>query len=190
MTGAVAVPSFDFIAADNKSQGEPGYWGFFQQEETRRTKRLPATSLRVGSGSSLFRREHEEVLMRQERVFFAQFKPIGVHLLDEILAGDFHLHGRAERQFFFMKVDHDDLAAGFEHLLHRRKILGLVLDVVPDVADEKAIDRSIRQQWVVGIGEDRDDIRGLRLADAPGDVAHHVGAHIDGVDFAFVADVM
>ena len=60
--------------------------------------------------------------------------------------------------------------------------------MVPDVADENAIDRSVRQQRVVQVGQDRDDVGRVGFAYAPVDVADHVGADVDGVDFALVAD--
>ena len=51
-------------------------------------------------------------------MLFAETEAVGLHLFDQVLAGDFYLHGWAEGEFFFVKVDHDDLAAGLEHLLH------------------------------------------------------------------------
>ena len=60
--------------------------------------------------------------------------------------------------------------------------------MVPRVAEEKAVHRSIRQQWIVRVGKDRDDVRCFRFADAAVDVQDHIGADVDSVDFAFVAD--
>jgi len=86
-------------------------------------------------------------------VVFRKAKSVPLHLLDQILAGDFHFHRRSDRKFFFVKVAHDDLAAGFQHLFYEREIFGLIVDVVPGVAEEEAIDGSLRQQRVIGIGK-------------------------------------
>ena len=79
-------------------------------------------------------------------MFFREPQSVSLHLFDQIFAGDFHLHRRADGKFFLMKVDHDDLAAGFEHFFHERELLGLIIDVVPGVAEEKAIDGSVQKQ--------------------------------------------
>ena len=102
----------------------------------------------------------------------------------------FICRGGPKGSSFFVEVDHDDLAAGFEHLFHQREIFRLILDMVPDVADEEAIDRLVRQQRIVQVGEDGDDVGRFGFADAPVDVADHVGADVDGEDFAFIADMM
>ena len=60
--------------------------------------------------------------------------------------------------------------------------------MVPDIADENAIHRSVRQKRVVGLGQDRDDVGRVGFAYAPVDMANHIGTDVDGVDFALGAD--
>ena len=48
----------------------------------------------------------------------------------------------------------------------------------------------VRQQRIVRVGEDGDDVGRFGFADAPVDMADHVGADVDGVDFALAADMM
>ncbi len=62
-------------------------------------------------------------------MFFREPESVSLHLFDQIFAGDFHLHRRADGKFFFMKVDHDNLAAGFQHLFMSERF-GLIIDVV------------------------------------------------------------
>ena len=75
---------------------------------------------------------------------FRKAKSVPLHLLDQILTGDFHFHWGADGKFFLVKVDHDDLAAGFQHLFYEREILGLI--VLPEAAGHQ--DRQeLKQHW-------------------------------------------
>ena len=94
---------------------------------------------------------------------------------------------RADRQVALLEVDVDDLAAGLEHPLQEAEVLRLVLDVVPGVDDHEAVDRGVRQQRVVGVREDGDDVANAGVAQPAVEVADHVRADVHGVDAARVA---
>src|SRR5690242_18236198 len=83
-------------------------------------------SLRTPIPRLLLRGEHEEILIRQKRMLARQAKAVVVHLTDQIFTGDFHSERRADGQFFFVKVDHDDLAARLQKFFYLGKILRLI----------------------------------------------------------------
>ena len=60
---------------------------------------------------------------------------------------------------------------GFNIRFINERYFGLVLDVMPGFAEEKATHRSIRKQRIVRIGENGDDIGRFQLADAAVDDA-------------------
>ena len=94
------------------------------------------------------RREHQKILMRQKSMLLGEPEAVCLHLFNQIFTGDFHFQRRTEGEFFLVEVDHDDFAAGLEHLFQEREILRLILNMVPYIADKKAIDRLIGQQRI------------------------------------------
>ena len=72
--------------------------------------------------------------------------------------------------------------------------------MVPGVAEEKPVHGPIRQQWIVRIGEDGDNVRCFQCADAPVDMQNHafvththpdhVGGHSSGIKIPGVNELL
>ena len=98
--------------------------------------------------------KHQEVLIWQERVFAQESEAVRLHLRHQVFSRDLHLCGRPHRQVALVEVDHHYLAARLEPGLDLREIPGLVLDVMPDIANEKPVD-GLGKQRIVWAGQNR-----------------------------------
>src|SRR5512138_950485 len=66
----------------------------------------------------------------------------------------------------------------------------MVFDMMPGLAEEKAVDGMIRKQRIVRIGEDRYDVAHLKLTDAPIDIEDHIRTDIHRVNLSFLSHMM
>ena len=105
--------------------------------------------LRSFSMRTLFRREDQEVVVLEEIVFFGQLESAGLQFSDDFLLSKLHFGGRSNRQLLLFIIDDDDLTSRLQHSFHLRRVRESVLNVMPRIADEKAVDGCICEQRII-----------------------------------------
>ena len=98
--------------------------------------------------------------------------------------------GGADGKFLLVELDHNDLASGLEHFLHQGQVLPLIFDMMPCVAEEKPVDRSVHKKRVIRSCENGHNILELHLPEAAIHVQDHVRVDVDCEDLALVADMV
>src|SRR5687767_14563337 len=138
-------------------------------------------------GEFLLCTEDQEILVGKKRVFLDQPESIGFHLAQQIFARDLHSYRWPYRQLLLLKIDHHNLPAGFQHLPHQAQILFLFSNVMPRVANEKAIHRAVSEQGIVRGGQKSYDIPELEIPNLTIHVDDHVRADIHRIDATLVS---
>ena len=118
---------------------------------------------------------------------FSQLESAGLHFTNDLSAGYFHFGRRANRQLLLFVIENDYLATLLQNFLHQGHVAGPVLNMVPGVADKKAIDRCVREERIIRSRKDGCDVFDFLVADISIHVQNHVGIDIDSIHAAAVA---
>jgi hypothetical protein len=120
--------------------------------------------------------EDEHVLIRQKGELLRHRPASRPHLLHDLLARQFVIRRRSDRQLALVPVDDRNAPVLAERAVQRTEVCDPIVDVVIRVENDHQVDAARRETRIVGRCEDGHDVR-LRLDDEHGSVGDdHAGS--------------